>query len=362
MGSKPEGRARVAGAHVALADPARALHRALADHHGVGVHVVVVEHLEGVVAAVALVLELLHHVAHVVQAFAREQALVARELDHVGLAVAVFEEVVGQLHQEDLLDRHLGQPGERLGRVVAVHRHVEGIEVQPDVLAVAALHDVPGLVPAIDVAAPRERLVADADAERGGQRGERAQILGRALRVVDGQRRGGGADQQHVGADQRHLAQLLARHLQAVRPHGVGRAFEIAQRLEVGDLEAAGLDELGRLLDAGRMGDQIARPQLDAGKARGLHALELVPEVATHGDGVEAEAIKMQMRIAMMLKPRCRSGSAGARRFPPPSLPDRSARAGSARRGAGRAPPRRGRSSRGSTASAGSASRSRPAH
>ena len=65
---------------------------------------------------------------------------------------------------------------------------------------IGAPHDLPGVAVVVDVAAPGQRLVADAQAALGGALAELAEIIGGAVDAAERGRRDVAADQQQIGA------------------------------------------------------------------------------------------------------------------------------------------------------------------
>ena len=78
---------------------------------------------------------------------------------------------------------------------------VEGVEDQPDVGMVGAADDLPGVAMVVDVAAPGQRLVADAQAALRRALAELAEVGGGAVDAAERERRDVGADQHQVGAE-----------------------------------------------------------------------------------------------------------------------------------------------------------------
>ena len=75
------------------------------------------------------------------------------------------------------------------------------VEDQADVRVVGAAHDLPGVAMVVDVPAPGERLVADAQAARRRPLAELAEVVGGAVDAAERDRRDVGADQHQVGAE-----------------------------------------------------------------------------------------------------------------------------------------------------------------
>ena len=97
---------------------------------------------------------------------------------------------VGHLDKRDLLGR---QGRDRLDRIAA-RADMKAVEHDAEVVAIGRAHDVPGGCPVLHMAAPGERLVADAHAVLAGEIGEVREIRRGALRIVDRFRRDVGAE------------------------------------------------------------------------------------------------------------------------------------------------------------------------
>ena len=87
---------------------------------------------------------------------------------------------VGGLHQRDALG---GDARDGIGRQTA-REHVEAVEDHADPRVPGALDRLPGLAVVVDVAAPGERLEADAEVELGGELAELVQVGGDAVHVA----------------------------------------------------------------------------------------------------------------------------------------------------------------------------------
>ena len=143
--------------------------RRLAEH--------VVEDLERQRAAVARAQHLLEEADDVELALAREVAVVARPLQRRPSPAAA---------RRPSARRRSARPG---SSAIAAgsspqRQRVEAVEDEAEVRMVRALDDLPGLAIAVDVAAPGERLEADAQVAPRRALGERVQLRRRALGVA----------------------------------------------------------------------------------------------------------------------------------------------------------------------------------
>jgi hypothetical protein len=96
-------------------------------------------------------------------------------------------------------------------------------------------HDVPHLLIGVDVPAPGQRFVTDAQPARAGVFGQQAQVIDQNLLIADAVGRGVAAHQHQVGAQFLHQVELALGPLQVARQAVTAAAFEVAKRLEQGD-------------------------------------------------------------------------------------------------------------------------------
>ena len=115
--------------------------------------------------------------------------------------------------------------------------------------------------------AARQRLVADAQAQRRRAVGERGKAGRRPVRIGERIGAGVGAHHQERGADARGKLEEAAGALQRPRALALGQRLEVAQRLQAGDGDAVfgrqRRDALGRTVEA----DEVLAEDLDGGKA-----------------------------------------------------------------------------------------------
>ena len=142
---------------------------------GVGLAEDVVEHLERERTGVAGGQHAGEESDEVERALAGETAVVAAPLEHVHAQVRR----VGELEVEDLVD---ARDGAEIG---AAREDVERVQAGAERRMVGGFDDPPRVVVLVDVAAPGERLVGDPPAAVGGAGGERVQLLGGEVVVVD---------------------------------------------------------------------------------------------------------------------------------------------------------------------------------
>ena len=117
-------------------------------------------------------------------------------------------------------------------------QRVEAVEDDADRFVVGAAHDLPGVAIVVDMAAPGQRLEADAQAARRRQFAQRAEIRGRAVDPAQRGRRNIAADQQQIGPQFLHQVELAFGACKIAGALRLGHALEIAKRLERADLKA----------------------------------------------------------------------------------------------------------------------------
>ena len=88
---------------------------------------------------------------------------------------------VGELDDEDAV----AGDGADAGEVDLPREGVEAVEDQADIGVVGAAHDLPGVAVVVDVAAPGERLVADAEVAGLGALAELAEVGGGAVDAAE---------------------------------------------------------------------------------------------------------------------------------------------------------------------------------
>ena len=141
---------------------------------------------------------------------------------------------VRDLHQEDAVARD-GADGLQVG---LARQRMEAVEDEADRLVVGAAHRLPGIAVVVDVAAPGQRLEADAQAALAGALAELGKVGRGAVDAADAVRRDVGADQQQVAAQLLHQVELALRAGEGAGALVAGHALEVAERLEGDDLHA----------------------------------------------------------------------------------------------------------------------------
>ena len=135
-----------------------------------------------------------------------------------------------------------GSRGWRRGRCRAPS-DVEGVEHEADGRMVGAPHHLPGVAVVVDVAAPGERLEADAQAALRRALAELAEVGRGAVDAAERLRRDVAADQQEVAAELLHDVELALGAREDLRALRLGHALEVAERLEGDDRQAEIVDQ-----------------------------------------------------------------------------------------------------------------------
>ena len=132
---------------------------------------------------------------------------------------------------------------------------------------VGSLHDLPCVSPSIDVTAPGERLIANAQTSMLCSFGHLCQIRGGTAVVIDRSRVRVAAHQDQIGAERLHHVELAFGSVHVAAALRFRHRLEIAERLEDGDSKAKaigdGTDILGRTIE----GQEIVLEHLDAVEA-----------------------------------------------------------------------------------------------
>ncbi|MCY1416818.1 hypothetical protein D9M71_323350 [compost metagenome] len=210
-------------------------------------------------------------------ALPREAAEVPAPLQHVHGQ----DRRVGHLHEEDLLPGNLGETaGIALDRqgVEAVQQHAEGGMV-------GLADDVPDLLPGVHMAAPGERLVADAQAARAGAFGQLAEVVDENLLVAQRIRRHVAADQHQVGAQFLHQVELALGAVEVLLQAVAAAALEVAERLEQGDGDAQVGAHLADLARAAGVVEKVVLEDFHAVETGGGDGLEFFRQGSAQGDG-----------------------------------------------------------------------------
>ncbi len=132
----------------------------------------------------------------------------------------------------------------------------------------------------VDEAAPGEGLVADAHAVLAGQLAESAQIVRRPVDPAQRQRRNGRADEDEVGAELVHRAELASCALEGARALGLGQALEVAEGLEQRNLQARVAHHAADIRGAAIEGEEIVLEDFDGTEPGRGDGRELFRQVA----------------------------------------------------------------------------------
>ena len=209
-------------------------------------------------------------------ALARKAAMVARQrhrVHHHGRRI-------GQLDDGDLARR---QRGDRLDRVPQ-HANMERVEDDAEIGPIRHLDDLPGCGPVPDVAAPGERLVADAKAALMRLVGETAEVFGGASVVVDRFFGDVRADAEKAGAEFGHQVEFAAGALDVAGALRLGHRLEIAQRLQRDDGEAEIVGHLAHVARLAAEEGEIVLENFDGAETGTGGGGELGFQCPAHGD------------------------------------------------------------------------------
>ena len=127
---------------------------------------------------------------------------------------------------------------------------------------------------------------------RNRQDREHAQIAGDALGVRGGVRRRRRLDEQQAPAEPAADLEHRLRDVHLVRVHAAVETFEVAQRLQPGDTEAAVPHGPHAGVDAGRMPHDVVGRDHHLRKARVMHRRELALQRACQRRGVHSEVVE----------------------------------------------------------------------
>ena len=185
---------------------------------------------------------------------------------------------VGQLHEEDLV----GVEVVERRRAASWPRSVWNESMpRPRLGASARLTTSQAVVNSLTVRPQRQALVGDLDAQRHRQHRELAQVARQRIEVVawhacevDEQTSSSGAPTARA-----HLEHRLG-DVDLVVVQVAGEAFEVAQHLEAGDAQAAGLDHAHRGVRRRRGGPSGRWPEHHLAEAGLAHRAQLVGQRA----------------------------------------------------------------------------------
>lgn len=214
---------------------------------------------------------------HVHFALPREAAKVAAPLQHIHGQ----DRRIGHLHEEDLV---AGDVADRAG-VTFERQGVEAVEDHPECRVVGLAHQVPHLLVSVDVAAPGQRFVTNAQATLAGMFAQQAQVVDQQLLVTQGIGLDVAAHQHQVGTQLLHQVELAFGAVEVFLQAVTAAAFKVAERLEQGDGNAQVGAHLAHLARAASVIEQIVLEDLDAVKTGGGDGFELFRQSAAQGHG-----------------------------------------------------------------------------
>ena len=112
---------------------------------------------------------------------------------------------------------------------------MEAVEDHAHGRVVGLAHQVPDLLQGVDVAAPGQGLVADAQATCAGVLAEQAQVVHQDALIAQGIGGDVAAHQHQVGAQFLHQVELALGAVEVPLQPVAAAALEVAERLEQGD-------------------------------------------------------------------------------------------------------------------------------
>ena len=109
---------------------------------------------------------------------------------------------------------------------------MEAVEHQPQRRMVDIAHQRPSLAVIVDMAAPGQRLIADAQTALSGALGRLGQIVENAATLALGLRRTARTGEQKIGAQFAHHIELALEPVEGALARRAGQPLEVAERLE----------------------------------------------------------------------------------------------------------------------------------
>ncbi|MNH23600.1 hypothetical protein D3C79_835050 [compost metagenome] len=150
---------------------------------------------------------------------------------------------------------------------------------------VGLAHQVPDLLVGVDVAAPGQGFVANAQAAFASVLGQQAQVVDQQLLFAQGIGLDVAAYQHQVGAQFLHQVELALGAVEVFLQAVAAAALEIAERLEQGDGNTQVGAHLPYLARAAGVIEQVVFEDLDAVKTGGGDGFELFRQGAAQGHG-----------------------------------------------------------------------------
>src|SRR6185503_17491726 len=173
--------------------------------------------------------------------------------------VHVEPRCIGEMDEEDTV------AGDRLQRLEfkLAREGMEAVDDESHGRMIGAADDFPSVAIVVDVAAPGERLKADAQAAPGCALAEFAEVGGGAVYAAERVGRDVAAYEQEVAADLLHHVELAFGAVEGARALRLRCALEIAEWLERAHLEAEVGDLLRYIRRRPGVRQQIALADLD---------------------------------------------------------------------------------------------------
>ena len=176
------------------------------------------------------------------------------------------------------------------------------VENDADRFVVGAPHDLPGVAVVVDVTSPGERLIADAQAARGGAFAQFAEIGGRAVDAAERGRRDIAADQHQVGLQFLHQVELALGAGEVAGALRLRHALEITEWLEGADRKPEIPAHLADVARAAAERQQIVLENLDGVEAGGGDRAQLFVERAAERN--RGDRALVHAAVSVMAPPR----------------------------------------------------------
>ncbi|RMS00924.1 hypothetical protein ALP75_204765 [Pseudomonas syringae pv. actinidiae] len=138
---------------------------------------------------------------------------------------------IGHLHEEDLVAGDL----RNRARVALERQCVEAVEQHTQRRMINLTHQVPDLLPGIDVLAPRQRFITDTQVAGASTLGQQTQVIKQNVFIAHRVGRGIAADQHQVGAQLLHQVEFAFGAVHIALQSVATATFKIAKWLEQGD-------------------------------------------------------------------------------------------------------------------------------
>jgi hypothetical protein len=180
---------------------------------------------------------------------------------------------------------------------------VEGIEHKSDGRVIRAAHHFPCVAMIGHVAAPGQRLIANAQASLARPVPKLVEIQGGAIDPAKCGGRHIGADEHEIGPEGLHDVELAFGTVECAPALRLRQSFKIPERLEHCDLKPGVADHPAHFCGPGRVGQEIVLENLDAIEPGRRNGPQLFSEVAGQRHGSDT---RPQHQISLDVRNRAR--------------------------------------------------------